>query len=160
MKKFFITLLVLLWTFAVLASTADDISRNVNHLIRSAEKEYFKGKTIEVSGILQEAEAELIKLKSEDPGHRSLKSLQTKYDRLKKRVDKKMGNSASTAKNKSGAASDDDKPSSASKLLSYGAKSNLKKAAREMDFAEKELAKGEKSLKDKQFNLINLVKSR
>lgn len=105
MKKFFITLLVLLWSFAALASTADDISRHVNDLIRSAEKEYFKGKTIESSGILQEAEAELIKLTSEDPGHRSLKSLQTKYDRLKTQVDKKLGNSASTVKKKSAAAS-------------------------------------------------------
>jgi hypothetical protein len=155
MRKIILILVVLLSASLVFASTADDISKNVNKLIRSAEKEFFKGKTNEAAKILKQAAAALDQLKAKDPGHKSLKTLQNKYNRLKTRVDKKLGKTASGILPKTKKTSGPVKSSSALKDLSHGAKSNLKKANRELDFAEKELIKGEKSLQDKKFNLVD-----
>lgn len=154
MKKMVAVLMVFLWVCTAVASTADDISKNVNKLIRNAEKAYFKGKADEAAAVLQEAQNGLAKLKSEAPDHRSLKSLQTKYDRLKANVDKKLGRSKSPTAPNGTAAPGPAKSSHASQDLSHGAKSNLKKAERELDFAEREVAKGEKSLQDNKFNLV------
>jgi hypothetical protein len=150
MKKIFSFLLVFLWVSSAPALTADDMSKEVNKQIRHAEQVYFKGKAQEASSLLQEAETSLIKLKSQDPNHRSLKSLQTKYDRLKAKVDKKLAKSSASESSAAAPAA----KSALSQKLSHGAKSNLKKADREMNFAERELAKGEKSLQAKQFNLV------
>ena len=157
MKKILSVLVFLFLATTAFASSSDDVSKNLNSLIRSAESQYFKGKTEAAASILQEAEGVLIQLKSQDPAHRSLKSLQTKYDRLKARVDKKLGNTASSSglkTTKKGSASALEKSSTASKGLSNGAQNNLKKAEKEMDFAEKEFAKAEDSLQNKDFNLV------
>jgi hypothetical protein len=96
-----------------------------------------------------------VQLKAEAPEHKSLKSLQNKYSRLKTRIDKKLGSSGSSAPAKPTPAQAAAGAAQATDKLSHGAKSNLKKAARELDFAEQELAKGEKSLQSKQFNLVD-----
>ena len=44
MKKTLSILVLLLWVPVAFASTAGDISKNVNSLIRSAENKYFNGK--------------------------------------------------------------------------------------------------------------------
>lgn len=155
MKRFIPVLLILLWSCAASASTADDISKNVNKLIRSAEKEFFSGKTNDAASILQEAVQALNQLKSEDPEHRSLKTLQRKYDRLKAKVDKKLGNSTSSAAPGQRTTSAPSQSGGISQDLSRGAKSNLKRAGREMDFAERELGKSEKSLQKKKFNMVD-----
>ncbi len=154
MRKILMVLAVIFWASAAFASNADDISKNVNSLIRSAEKAYFKGEADNAATILQEAEDGLVQLKSEDPAHKSLKTLQKKYDRLKARVDKKLGKSASPAAPKKTAAPSPAQTSPPSKDLSSSAKSNLQKAEREMKSFEQELAKGEKRLEDEKFNLV------
>ena len=153
MRKILLVFGMVLWASLAIASNADDISKDVNNLIRSAEKAFFKGDADNAATLLKQAEDGLSKLKSEDPSHRTLKSLQSKHDRLKAKVEKKLGASASPAASKPAAAAGPAQ-SSASEDLSSGAKSNLRKADREMEFAEKELAKGEKSLQDKKFNLV------
>ncbi len=154
MKKMISVLVVLFWSCAAFASTADDLSKNVNDLIRSAENEFFKGKTSEAATQLQEAGNALEQLKSLAPDHKSLKTLQTKYDRLKEKIDRKLVGSAAPAAPKTLPMPDSGQPSPPSQDLSSGAKSNLQRAGREMDFTEQELAKGEKSLQDKKFNLV------
>ncbi|NCD33529.1 MAG: hypothetical protein EOL87_08965 [Spartobacteria bacterium] len=155
MKKVSIILAIgMLWTCTAMASTADDISKKVNNLIKSAENDFFKGNITEASTVLQEAGTELAELKTEDPDHASLKWLPKKYDRLKERIDKKLAGSAPASTPKTATASHAGTPSFTSDVLSSGAKKNLQGAAREMDFAEEQLAKGEKSLKDKHFNLV------
>ena len=154
MKKSISVIVILFWCCAALASTADDISKNVNRLIRSAENEFFAGKTNDAASILQKAEEGLLQLKSEDPSHKSLKTLQTKYDRLKKRVDKKLENSNPSKAPNANAAAEPANSSTMSPELSRGAQGNLKSANREMDFAEQEFIKGEKSLQDQKFNLV------
>ncbi len=156
MKKIILLLAVLAWSSVVFASTADDISKDVNSLIRSSEKAFFKGKTDEAATILKQAEERLGQLKSEDSAHRSIKSLQTKYDRLKARVDKKLGNSASSGAPAAAAASGSVQSAPAAKTegLSSGAKSNLKKAGRAMDSFEDALAKSEQSLQEKRFERV------
>ncbi len=155
MKKKLSVLVLLLWVSVAFASTAGDISKNVNSLIRSAENKYFNGKVNEAATMLLKVEDNLVKLKSEDPAHRSIKTLQTKYDRLKVRVDKKLGNSSSKTAPEAKATPGIVQSSPEVKALSHGAKNNLKNAAREMDFAEQKFVKGEKSLQDKEFNLVN-----
>ena len=157
MKKNLSVLVLLLWVGVAFASTAGNISKNVNSLIRSAENKYFNGEINEAATMLLEVEDGLVKLKSEDPAHKSIKTLQTKYDRLKARVDKKLGNNSSKTapKAKAKATPGIAQSSPAVKALSHGAKNNLKNADREMDFAEQEFAKGEKKLQDKEFNLVD-----
>jgi hypothetical protein len=154
MKKLISVLVLLFWSSVGLASTADDISKDVNSLIRSSEKAFFKGEINEAASILQQAEERLGQLKSEDSGHKSLKSLQKKHDRLKARVDKKLGANATTATTAKTTAPGAEKSAPAASKLSHGAKSNLKKAGKAMDFAEQEFAKGEKSLQQQDFNLV------
>lgn len=154
MKKVLLVLGLFLWASMAFASNADDISKSVNSLIRNAEKAFFKGDADNAATLLQQAEEGLIQLKTEDPSHRTLQSLQTKHDRLKAKVDKKLGASASPAASKPTAATGPAQASSESKDLSHGAKNNLKKADREMDFAEQELAKAGQSLQDQKFNMV------
>lgn len=152
MKRLLVMVLLLCCTatFALAADSAKDLSKKANTLIRKAENKFFSRKVEDADGMLKEANQFLEQLKAVDSGYKSLKTLQGKHDRLRKKVDKKLNantESAQTAiKKSSGAAG--------MKALSHGAKSNLKKANREMDFAEKELAKGEKSLSTGDYNLV------
>lgn len=155
MKKMLLIVVFLLGTSTAFASNADDISKNVNSLIRSAENKYFSGKANEAAALLLEVQDNLVKLQAQDSNHKSLKRLQTKYERLKVKVDKKLGTSSASRTSSTKVTSDVAQSSSSGKALSSGAKSNLKKANREMDFADKEFVKGEKSLQDKKFNLVD-----
>lgn len=155
MKYFSSILLLLLSVSVVFASNADDISKNVNSLIRSAENKYFKGKINDAATALPEVANGLLKLKSEDPAHRSIKTLQTKYNRLKARVDKKIGSNVSKTLPKAKETLGVLQTSSAVKALSHGAKNNLKKANLEMDSAEADLAGGEKHFQDEKIKRAN-----
>ena len=152
MKRLIPLLTVILWTSLALAA-AGDISKDANKLIRSAENEYFNGKIEIATTLLHEAEDMLSQLQQEDPGHRSLKTLRTKHDRLKARIEKKLGKTQGK-KSPRPAAPAGAQSAATAKKLSHGAKNNLKKADREMNFAEQELTKGQQSLQEKQFNLV------
>lgn len=158
MKKFSVVFMLFLFLpssllTAAFATTPDEIAKKANTLIRTAEKEYFNGKNIEAAALLQAAHDNLEALKAAGPTPQSTKTLWTKYERLKERVDKKLGVSPSPATAGTETRSASAQPSLEAKL-SQGARNNLKKAASEMDFAEKELAKGEKGLQEGKFNLV------
>lgn len=150
MKRILSIVLVLLWSCVAFASTADDISREANKLIRTAEKEFFAGKADAALISLQAAQIKLDTLKGEDPSHRSLKSLQHKYDRLYERVEKKLGQNTQQVNQTATQAA----PPKGGDELSSGAKSNLKAARKELDSARKELAKAEMNLQAKKFNMV------
>lgn len=154
MKQILFFLLVLFCSvsYALAGETPNDISKEANALIRQAERNFFSSKAQEASDLLNQAAQLLEQLRTIDEGNSKLKSLQGKHDRLRKRVDQKLdksGNTVGTGETiKKAVTSPGDKP------LSHGAKSNLKKAHREMDFAEKELTKAEKSLAAGDFNML------
>lgn len=155
MKGIMSVFITILWACTVMASTADDLSKNVNQQIRNAEKQFFAGKLDQASKLLDEAGAGLDQLQKEDATHKSLKSLKSKYDRLKKQVDKKLGPGQSAASQASSSVKTGGPPASGSQSLSHGAKGNLEKAGRQMDFAEKELAQAEQNLQDKEYNMVD-----
>lgn len=150
MKNLFIFIVVCCFTAVAWASSGDDIAKNINKLIRSAEKHYFSKKIQEADASLMEAQKELEELRALDSTHKSLKSLQSKYDRMRKQLDKKLAQD----KGKSSIVSAVSTGSSGVKALSHGGKSNLKKAGKELDFALKELEKGEASLVGGDFNMV------
>ena len=152
MKKWIPVFVVLLWACAAVAVTADDISKEVNSKIREAENAFFAGNVEDAAKLLEAAQAKLKQLKNQDASHRSLKTLETKHDRLKSRIDQKLD--TSTPVTKSSTASRSPAKTEEKNSLSTGAKNNLEKAGRDMDAAEQEIAKGEKSLQAGQFNLV------
>ena len=153
MKKIVSIFAILLCASVAVALTADDISKEVNSKIREAENAFFAGSVENAAKLLEEAQVGLEQLKKQDASHRSLKTLETKHDRLKSRIDKKLDTNITSVTRSSAASNPVAKPKEENSLSS-GAKNNLEKAGREMDFAEKELAKGEKSLDAEQFNLV------
>ncbi|WP_321493906.1 hypothetical protein [uncultured Desulfobacter sp.] len=155
MKRIILIFITVLWACTVMASPADDMSKNVTQQIRMAEKQFFAGKFDQAAKLLNEAGAGLDQLQKEDASHKSLKSLTSKYDRLKKQVDKKLGAGQSTESQASSFVKTGGPHDSGSQSLSHGAKGNLEKAHRQMDFAEKELAKAEQNLQGKEYNMVD-----
>ncbi|WP_300464957.1 hypothetical protein [Desulfobacula sp.] len=154
MKKLVMIFLLCFWstTLVMASDSADDLSKKANKMIRNAERNYYSRKVTDADELLKQAKQLLEEVKAADPGHKSLKSLQNKYNRTRKLVDKKLGTkSAGTATSAAPASS-----TSGPKPLSHGARSNLKLAYGEMDFAQSEMDQGEKALKA---NKTNLVKS-
>ena len=152
MKKLIIIILLCFCsTSLVLASdSAEDLSKKANKLIRDAERNYYSRKTTEADELLNQAKQLLEEIKAADPSYKNLKSIQSKYDRTRKMVDKKLGSkSVGTTTSTAPAPS-----TSGPKPLSHGAKSNLKSAYDEMKFAQSEMDQGEKALKDNKLNLV------
>jgi len=81
---------------SVFAADVEALSKEINSEIRQAERMMFGGKNEEADALLQGAREKLNELSSLDSEHRSLKSLQSKFDRIRKQVDKKLGKDAST----------------------------------------------------------------
>ncbi len=136
--------------FVLASDSVADLSKKANKLIRDAERNYYSRKTTEADELLNQVKQLIEEIKAADPGYKSLKSIQGKYDRTKKMVDKKLGsNSVGTTTSTAPAPSN-----SGPKSLSHGAKSNLKSAYGEMKFAQSEMDQGVKALKTNEFNLV------
>jgi hypothetical protein len=121
---------------------ADTIAKNADNTIRMAERDMFNGKKEESDQKLKEALTLIEQLKELDSGHSKLKSLESKYARIRRDLDRRM-NKASPAPSAS------PKPSPPADSGTSGASSNsyedrrqqadmdraLKKAARDVDYA-------------------------
>ncbi len=152
MKKLFCVVCVVFSIFCMTTlHAADEPAKNINSLIRTAEKEFFKGKLDQANDLLTQASTELEQLKATDSDNKALQSLQRKYDRLRKQVDKKMGVKAAA----SAPSTAQPAASSGGDTLSHGAKSTLAKALRSLDSADRELVEGEKKLASGDLNMAS-----
>ncbi len=82
------------WTF-IFAGDADDLAKSANRIIRNAERNMHGGKNDQAAKLLEEARKMLDDLEVADPSHRQIKSLENKYARTKKMIDKKPSKTAS-----------------------------------------------------------------
>ena len=71
--------------------SVDELIKKANSDLRKAQNLMFSGKNDESSKLLKEVAKTLEEIKSADPENSQLKSLQGKYDKQKKDVDKKLG---------------------------------------------------------------------
>ncbi len=149
-KLMVVTLLVCLGS-SVAAAKSDDLAKTANNLIRQAENSFFSGNPQEAQSLLDQAASQIEALKAEDPGHKSIKTLETKFERLKKRVDEKLSGAPAS---KSPTHPPAGQPAAASSQLSTGAVQTLANAGKEIDAAQAALAQARESLAQNDFNLF------
>ena len=124
---------------AALAKSPADSAKAANTMIREAEKNMFRGKIEQAAKLLDEARAELDALAGADPSYSQLKGLESKYNRIKKQVDKKL--SSGTAKAPAAPAMVQTSKSSGDKLPA-GVSKRIKDINRELDKVDRYLSKG------------------
>ena len=73
------------------ALQADDLAKEINKELRSAENNMFSGKNEVADKQLEDISLKLTALKELDAEHKNIKTLESKYDRTKKTIDKKLG---------------------------------------------------------------------
>jgi len=83
LKKLMVVVVLLCLSSLTHAAKSDDLSKEANDLIRKAENAFFSGKFQESDTFWNQGVIQLNALKSEDPAHRSIKTLDTKYERLR-----------------------------------------------------------------------------
>ena len=92
----FLSLIALTFPAISSADEADDLARSANKSIRAAERNMHQGKTDQSVEMLEQARTTLDSLKAANPSHRQLKSLENKYTRIKKQIDRKLAGSKAT----------------------------------------------------------------
>lgn len=152
MLKKLCVMLLLCWAGVALAATGDDLVKNFNNLLRDAEKAFFSSRISDADEILAKANSELERLKTQDPENKSLKNLQGKYERLKKRVDQKQGETSKPLQAAPSQSSAVAGPGSGE--LKSGAVSSLKSADKDLNHAERYLGRAKESLNKSDFNLF------
>jgi len=70
---------------------ADDLAKQAEKTIRSAERKMHSGKNIEADALLNEAAALISQGKAEDPNSTKILRAENKFARIRKTVDKKLG---------------------------------------------------------------------
>lgn len=126
-----------------LAAGADDTAKKADALVRSAEKNMFNGKMEAALKDLEDANAQIEALRTADPQHRNLKSIEGKYNRIKTQVDKKVGKPSTTP-----SAATQAVPAAPGKAdssqLPAGVKKRLRDIERHLDNAERYVGKDPK----------------
>jgi hypothetical protein len=79
------------------ASEADIMAKTIDKELRDAERLMFNGKKEEADEKLEAAGAMITDLKSMDPGNTKLKSLESKYNRTRQTLDKRLGKTTKTS---------------------------------------------------------------
>jgi len=79
---------------AAIAQDADELAKTADKALRDAQRNLFSRKFDQSVAQLKEARALLDKLKAADPDHGRLKSLESKYARQKRDLDRRMGKSS------------------------------------------------------------------
>ena len=154
----FAVLFLILLASSAMAGSPDTLANDINKAIRTAEKATFNGKWQEAAQIMAEVELKLGELKAAAPGHRKLKSLESAFDRLQKKIERKLGagsKPASTAKPQpapkpapkaaspaASAQSGKAKPQPAAGAISHGAARRLDEMIKQLERAEAVLQKG------------------
>ncbi len=98
-KTVFCLAVVLLVGFGnseVRAADADTMAREINTELRAAERQMHSGKHEEASAALEAIGLKLEALKAADARHRQLRSLESKFSRLKKDVERRTKKTVST----------------------------------------------------------------
>ncbi len=81
----------MVFSASVMAESAGDLAKSANKSIRNAERAMYERKIDQSVKLLEEARVTLDALKTSDSNFAQLKSLEIKYERTKKMVDKKLG---------------------------------------------------------------------
>lgn len=82
---------VLLFTLGhAWAVDVEVLTRQVGKNIRQAENLMFSGKNEEADALLKTVSLQLEEIRTAQPDHKALKGLQSKYDRTRKQIDKKL----------------------------------------------------------------------
>ncbi len=84
-------------TSAQAAESSDILAKQIQKNLRAAERDMFNGKNEKADKLLVEIGVSLKALQEQDPQHKQLSSLTSKYERTRKTVDKKLGRSTKTA---------------------------------------------------------------
>lgn len=87
------------------------LAKEIDKGLRAAERDMFNGKNESADEQLQAIAGQIDQLKSIDPGNSKLKSLDSKYGRIRKNLDRKLG--VTTAVSSSGMPAPPPKPSAA-----------------------------------------------
>ncbi len=75
----------------------DDLANQANKIIRDAERKMHSGKNIEADALLNEAAGLIDRGKAEDPNNKKILLAETKFARIRKNVDQKLGKIAEKA---------------------------------------------------------------
>ena len=134
----------------VFAGSADDLAKSANNILRNAERDMHGEKNDQAAKLLEEARTILDDLKAADPSHRQLKSLENKYSRTKKMIDKKLSKASSPSPSSASAMSEN---SSGPKLPS-GVSKRIRDIHRELDRVDRFLV-GDTESSIKQAGLQN-----
>ncbi|MDA3835000.1 MAG: hypothetical protein PF495_16560 [Spirochaetales bacterium] len=81
----------------VVSANANDLAKQADKIIRSAERKMHSGKVEEAVTMLKEAGALLEQGKSEDPSNTKISQTEKKLDRIQKIIDKKLGKTSKSA---------------------------------------------------------------
>ena len=149
----FIIGLLLMPKMNILAQDAKTLAKEINQAVRNSQRMMFNGKFEESQKYLDTAAELLEKLKEIDPEFNQLKSLEGKYARQKKDLDKRLGKtqpakpSTTTQPQKPGAKGDADKLpggvthrlKSVDRILQKGDRALAKKSAASDDWKVKQL---------------------
>ena len=87
-------LVCLLLPTTLLAQSCDELAQNANSEIRAAERAMHSGQNEKAAGLLDEVAVMLEQIEQTEPGHSRLQGLQSKYQRIRKQVDRKLGSSS------------------------------------------------------------------
>jgi hypothetical protein len=90
-------LLFFLFAGQLWAADVAALVKGVNKDVRQAERLMFSGKNSEADALLQTVSTNLDQIRSTDASNKSLSGLQSKYERIRTQVDKKLGRTASQA---------------------------------------------------------------
>ena len=127
------------FTEAIAADDVDALAKQANSDLRKAQNEMFSSKYEASDELLKKASEAIEKMKAADPDNSKIKSLESKYTRQRKDLDKRMNKSttATTSSSSSSAKS----AASASDKLPAGVTKRLKDYNRNLDSAESSLTK-------------------
>jgi hypothetical protein len=95
-RKIILSITVVFSVFAAGVSFAgvEDTAKQIEKIVRNAERQMFNGKNDQADEMLQEAAALIEQGKTEDSGNKKLQNAEKKYQRLRGQVDKKLGRTA------------------------------------------------------------------
>ncbi|MCP5523912.1 MAG: hypothetical protein H7A46_20440 [Verrucomicrobiales bacterium] len=85
---------LLLGSLPLIGADANALATQINTQLRAAERTMFAGKQEEADAQVKAVATLLEELKTADPDHRNLKTLQSKYDKLRKDLDRRLGKAA------------------------------------------------------------------
>ena len=112
---------------------ADVLAKEIDKELRSAERNMFNGKNEAADKQLEEISAKLDALKELDSEHKKIKTLESKYARTKKTIDKKLGRTTKVAsKEIRGLAKKSEVKESSGEIRGLAEKSEVKESSGEI----------------------------